>query len=83
MIEPILSAFCRSSRSLEYVHGKLSKSKDIFDLKGDFKTHLLHRAEIAKGTIKDSYYDAYIKEYKIREHQKKQELMQYASEAAN
>lgn len=60
----------------------MAKSKEIFDLKGDFKTHLLHRAEIAKTTIKDSFYDAYLKEYKIREHQRKQELMQYASEAA-
>jgi hypothetical protein len=82
-IEPLLNAFCKSPKSLEYLHMKLAKSKEVFDAKNDFKQHLIHRLNHLKETVKDSFYEIYLKEYRIKEEQRKQELMQYASDTAN
>lgn len=59
---------------------KLTKTKEVFDAKNDLKDLVLHRLAHFKDTIKDSFYDLYYKEYRIKEEQRKQELLQYATD---
>lgn len=81
-LEKVLSAFCRSSRSLEYLHMKPTKTKELFDAKNEFKGFLIHQLTYLKETVKDSFYELYLKEYRIKEETRKQELLQYASDTA-
>ena len=81
-IEKVLSAFCRCSRSLEYLHMKPTRTKETFDAKNEFKAYLIHQLNFYKETVKDSFYELYLKEYRIKEEQKRQELIGYASETA-
>lgn len=79
-IEKVFNAWCRNSRSLEYLHMNPTKTKEMFDTKRDFKLYILHRLYSLKDTVKDSFYELYLKEYKIKEENRKQEVLQYASQ---
>lgn len=78
----MFNAFCKSPRSLEYLHMKLAKTKEVFDAKNDLKDLVIHRLNHFKETIKDSFYDLYYKEYRIKEEQRRQELLQYATDTS-
>jgi hypothetical protein len=58
---------------------KPTKTKEMFDAKRDLKQYILHRLHSLKDTVKDSFYELYLKEYKIKEEQRKQEQLEYAS----
>ena len=82
-VEPLLSAFCRHPKALDYLHLKMAKSKEVFDAKQQFKELLLHKLNHLQESVKDSFYGIFLKEYRIREEQRKQELMEYASDTVN
>lgn len=58
---------------------KPTKTKEMFDAKRDLKQYILQRLHSLKDTVKDSFYELYLKEYKIKEEQRKQEQLEYAS----
>ena len=41
---------------------------------------LLHRISHFQETVKDSFYELYLKEYRVREEQRRSEQLQYATE---
>lgn len=78
-IEEIFNCFLKNPRSLEYLHSKLARGKELFDAKTMLKDHILHKLKFLKDTVKDSFYELYLKEYRIKEEQRKVEQLQYAT----
>lgn len=67
-------------KGLEYIHFKQAKEKHTFDRKSELKERIIQK--IKETSHKDEFYEAYLKEWKIKETQRKAELMQYATEAS-